>query len=552
MPYRLIKKEGAARRGEFQTVHGTVQTPAFQNVATAAAIKGGLSAHDLKEIRAQVMLCNTYHLHLRPGDQVVADMGGLHKFTRWDGPILTDSGGFQVFSLAKLRHITEEGVTFNSHLDGHRIFMGPEQSMQIQANLGSTIAMAFDECVENPAEYDYAKNSCARTARWLLRCKAEMARLKHEGKAVNPDQLLFGINQGCTYKDLRVEHMKQIAEYDLDGYAIGGLAVGEPAEVMYDVISAVEPYAPADKIRYLMGVGTPGNIIEGVYRGVDLFDCVMPSRNARHGHLFTWNGIINIKNLKYERDEQPIDPQCDCPVCRNYSRAYIRHLQKADEMLGMRLAVMHNLYFYNHLMERIREALDNGTFPDKGTGNHAANAVFANQHAAGFGTDFIQLFYRDDRLVGGNLEHAVCGGVYDQCAGFHMFLTIVFDDFGAGVRLVAQYLIPGAGGKLIQNFFRESIRESWQWLRAEQTGNLPVTDGGIFPGAGFPQAGIAADRGIQLCATGYTVQIKHAKAGQLVPLEIGVSGNSAQSVGTGIAKSRGIRLGTNAKAVKND
>ena len=351
MPYRLIKKEGAARRGEFQTVHGTVQTPAFQNVATAAAIKGGLSAHDLKEIRAQVMLCNTYHLHLRPGDQVVADMGGLHKFTRWDGPILTDSGGFQVFSLAKLRHITEEGVTFNSHLDGHRIFMGPEQSMQIQANLGSTIAMAFDECVENPAEYDYAKNSCARTARWLLRCKAEMARLKHEGKAVNPDQLLFGINQGCTYKDLRVEHMKQIAEYDLDGYAIGGLAVGEPAEVMYDVISAVEPYAPADKIRYLMGVGTP-----------DLFDCVMPSRNARHGHLFTWNGIINIKNLKYERDEQPIDPQCDCPVCRNYSRAYIRHLQKADEMLGMRLAVMHNLYFYNHLMERIREALDNGTF----------------------------------------------------------------------------------------------------------------------------------------------------------------------------------------------
>ena len=305
MPYRLIKKEGAARRGEFQTVHGTVQTPAFQNVATAAAIKGGLSAHDLKEIRAQVMLCNTYHLHLRPGDQVVADMGGLHKFTRWDGPILTDSGGFQVFSLAKLRHITEEGVTFNSHLDGHRIFMGPEQSMQIQANLGSTIAMAFDECVENPAEYDYAKNSCARTARWLLRCKAEMARLKHEGKAVNPDQLLFGINQGCTYKDLRVEHMKQIAEYDLDGYAIGGLAVGEPAEVMYDVISAVEPYAPADKIRYLMGVGTPGNIIEGVYRGVDLFDCVMPSRNARHGHLFTWNGIINIKNLKYERGEQP-------------------------------------------------------------------------------------------------------------------------------------------------------------------------------------------------------------------------------------------------------
>ena len=362
MPYRLLKQEGAARRGEFVTVHGTVQTPAFQNVATAAAIKGGLSALDLKDIRAQVMLCNTYHLHLRPGDNVVADMGGLHKFTRWDGPILTDSGGFQVFSLAKLRQITEEGVTFNSHLDGHRIFMGPEQSMQIQANLGSTIAMAFDECVENPATYDYAKNSCARTARWLLRCKEEMSRLKREGKAVNPDQLLFGINQGCTFADLRVEHMKQIAEYDLDGYAIGGLAVGEPAEVMYEIISAVEPHAPKDKIRYLMGVGTPGNIIEAVYRGVDLFDCVMPSRNARHGHLFTWDGIINIKNLKYERDEQPIDSHCDCPVCRNFSRAYIRHLQKADEMLGMRLAVMHNLYFYNRLMERIREALDNGTF----------------------------------------------------------------------------------------------------------------------------------------------------------------------------------------------
>ena len=334
MPYRLLKQQGHARRGVFETVHGTVQTPAFMNVATAGAIKGGLSAFDLKDIRAQVMLCNTYHLHLRPGDQVVSDMGGLHKFTRWDGPILTDS-------LAKLRNITEEGVTFHSHLDGHKIFMGPEQSMQIQANLGSTIAMAFDECVENPAEYDYAKNSCARTARWLLRCKAEMARLKHEGKAVNPDQLLFGINQGCTYLDLRVEHMKQIAEYDLDGYALGGLAVGEPAEIMYEVISAVEEHAPKDKIRYLMGVGTPGNIIEAVYRGVDLFDCVMPSRNARHGHLFTWDGIINIKNLKYERDENPIDPHCDCPVCRNFSRAYIRHLQKADEMLGMRLAVMH-------------------------------------------------------------------------------------------------------------------------------------------------------------------------------------------------------------------
>ena len=362
MPYKLLKKEGNARLGEFTTVHGKVMTPAFQNVATCGAIKGGLSAHDLKEIRAQVMLCNTYHMHLRPGDEVVRDMGGLHKFTGWQGPILTDSGGFQVFSLAKLRKITEEGVTFNSHLDGHKMFIGPEQSMQIQANLGSTIAMAFDECVENPAAWEYSKASCERTVRWLVRCKQELQRLKNEGKAVNPDQLLFGINQGCTFPDLRIEHMKQIAELDLDGYAIGGLAVGEPAEVMYEIISAVEPFAPADKIRYLMGVGTPGNIIEAVYRGVDLFDCVMPSRNARHGHLFTWNGIINIKNAKYERDESPIDPQCDCPVCRNYSCAYIRHLQKADELLGMRLAVMHNLYFYNHLMERIREELQNGTF----------------------------------------------------------------------------------------------------------------------------------------------------------------------------------------------
>ena len=362
MPYKLLKKDGNARLGEFTTVHGKVMTPAFQNVATCGAIKGGLSAHDLKEIRAQVMLCNTYHMYLRPGDEVVRDMGGLHKFTGWQGPILTDSGGFQVFSLAKLRKITEEGVTFNSHLDGHKMFIGPEQSMQIQANLGSTIAMAFDECVENPAAWEYSKASCERTVRWLVRCKQELQRLKNEGKAVNPDQLLFGINQGCTFPDLRIEHMKQIAELDLDGYAIGGLAVGEPAEVMYEIISAVEPFAPTDKIRYLMGVGTPGNIIEAVYRGVDLFDCVMPSRNARHGHLFTWDGIINIKNAKYERDESPIDPQCDCPVCRNYSRAYIRHLQKADELLGMRLAVMHNLYFYNHLMERIREELQNGTF----------------------------------------------------------------------------------------------------------------------------------------------------------------------------------------------
>ena len=362
MKYKILAKDGRAKRADVETVHGTIHTPVFMNVGTVAAIKGAVSTDDLRGIGTQVELSNTYHLHVRPGDDVIRQMGGLHKFMRWDGPILTDSGGFQVFSLAKLRHITEEGVTFNSHLDGHRIFMGPEQSMQIQANLGSTIAMAFDECVENPATYEYAKNSCARTARWLLRCKDEMNRLKHEEKAVNPDQLLFGINQGCTFADLRVEHMKQIAEYDLDGYAIGGLAVGEPAEVMYDIISAVEPFAPKNKIRYLMGVGTPGNIIEGVYRGVDLFDCVMPSRNARHGHLFTWDGIINIKNLKYERDESPIDPHCDCPVCRNFSRAYIRHLQKADELLGMRLAVMHNLYFYNHLMERIREALDNGTF----------------------------------------------------------------------------------------------------------------------------------------------------------------------------------------------
>ena len=342
--YKILKMEGRAKRAHMETVHGNIETPVFMNVGTAAAIKGAVSTEDLQQIGTQVELSNTYHLHVRPGDEVVKKMGGLHKFMVWDKPILTDSGGFQVFSLASLRKIKEEGVHFRSHLDGSKMFIGPETSMAIQEALGSDIAMAFDECVENPATYEYAKNSCARTARWLLRCKAEMARLKHEGKAVNPDQLLFGINQGCTFADLRVEHMKQIAEYDLDGYAIGGLAVGEPAEVMYDVISAVEPYAPADKIRYLMGVGTPGNIIEGVYRGVDL------------------NGIINIKNLKYERDEQPIDPQCDCPVCRNYSRAYIRHLQKADEMLGMRLAVMHNLYFYNHLMERIREALDNGTF----------------------------------------------------------------------------------------------------------------------------------------------------------------------------------------------
>ena len=364
MPYRLIKKEGAARRGEFQTVHGTVQTPAFQNVATAAAIKGGLSAHDLKEIRAQVMLCNTYHLHLRPGDQVVADMGGLRKFTRWDGPILTDSGGFQVFSLAGLRKIKEEGVTFASHLDGHRIFMGPEESMRIQSNLGSDIAMAFDECVENPAKYPYAKASCERTARWLARCKEALAKYNAEPDAVNPGQQLWGINQGATFDDLRIWHMKEIAKLDLPGYAIGGLAVGESTEEMYRIIEAVEPYMPTDRPRYLMGVGTPSNIIESVARGVDFFDCVMPARNARHGRLFTWSGAVNMKNAKYERDERPIDPECDCPVCRRFSRSYIHHLFKAEEMLAMRLSVMHNLYFYNKLTERIRAALDDGCFAD--------------------------------------------------------------------------------------------------------------------------------------------------------------------------------------------
>lgn len=360
--YKLIKTEGHARRGEFKTVHGTVQTPAFMNVATVAAIKGGLSAFDLKNIGCQVMLCNTYHLHLRPGDEVVRDMGGLHKFTRWDGPILTDSGGFQVFSLASLRKIKEEGVTFNSHIDGRRIFMGPEESMRIQANLGTTIAMAFDECIKNPAEHDYAKDSCARTVRWLKRCKTELTRLKHEGLAVNPDEMLFGINQGCCFDDLRIDHMKEIAELELDGYSIGGLAVGEPAEEMYRVISVVEEHMPKDKIRYLMGVGTPGNILESIRRGVDLFDCVMPARNARHGHLNTWNGVINIRNAKYERDDSPIDPECDCEVCRNFSRSYLRHLFKADETLALRLGVMHNLYFYNKLLEKCRHTLDEGTF----------------------------------------------------------------------------------------------------------------------------------------------------------------------------------------------
>ena len=360
--YQLKRQEGAARRGEFTTVHGTVQTPAFMNVATAAAIKGGVSAYDLEALKCQVMLCNTYHLHLGPGDGVGRRMGGLRGFTGWKGPILTDSGGFQVFSLASLRHIEEKGVTFASHIDGRRIFMGPEESMQIQSHLGSTIAMAFDECIENPSPRDYVQKSVARTTRWLERCQHEMARLNAQEDTVNRHQLLFGINQGGTYEDIRTQHMKEIAAMGLDGYAIGGLAVGETAEEMYRIIEAVEPFAPKDKIRYLMGVGTPVNILEAVYRGVDLFDCVMPSRNARHGHLFTWQGIINIQNAKYMTDDSPVDSRCGCPLCQKHSRAYLRHLMRAGEMLGMRLAVMHNLWFYNTLMEEIRRALDEGRF----------------------------------------------------------------------------------------------------------------------------------------------------------------------------------------------
>lgn len=360
--YKLKKLEGNARRGELETPHGTVQTPVFMNVGTAAAIKGALSAADLKTIGCQVELSNTYHLHLRPGDELVRDMGGLHKFMTWDGPILTDSGGFQIFSLASLRKISEEGVKFNSHIDGRHIFMGPEESMRIQANLGSDIAMAFDECIKIPSPREYVEKSCDRTYRWLVRCKAALSEYNSREDAVNPGQMLFGINQGATFEDVRIEHMKKIAELDLPGYAIGGLAVGETHQEMYDTIQAVEEYMPKDKPRYLMGVGTPGNIIEGVARGVDFFDCVMPARNGRHGHLFTWNGIINIKNEKYLRDEQPIDSECDCPVCKRYSRAYVRHLFKANEMLAMRFAVMHNLYFYNKLMEKIRMSLDNDNF----------------------------------------------------------------------------------------------------------------------------------------------------------------------------------------------
>ena len=358
----IQKTDGRARLGTFETPHGVIQTPAFMNVATCGAIKGAVSAFDLKELKCQVQLCNTYHLHVRPGDELVRELGGLHRFTGWDGPILTDSGGFQVFSLAKLRRIKEEGVHFASHVDGRKLFIGPEESMRIQSHLGSTIAMAFDECVENPAAYTYAKDSCARTTRWLRRCRNEMQHLNSLPDTLNPHQMLFGINQGCTYEDLRVAHMQEIAAMDLDGYAIGGLAVGEPAADMYRIIEAVEPHMPADKPRYLMGVGTPENILEGVFRGVDLFDCVMPARNARHGHVFTWSGHRNMLNQKYERDMAPLDEECDCPTCRRHSRAYIRHLFKADEMLAMRLCVMHNLYFYNTLMERIRDSLQQGKF----------------------------------------------------------------------------------------------------------------------------------------------------------------------------------------------
>ena len=362
--FEVIKQEGRARRGVFTCPHGTAQTPVFMNVGTQWAIKGAVDAFDLKELGCQIELSNTYHLHLRPGDGVVRDMGGLHKFMRWDGPMLTDSGGFQVFSLSGLRKIKEEGVTFASHIDGRRIFMGPEESMQIQSNLGSDVAMAFDECIENPSPREYVERSCARTTRWLERCVAEHKRLNALPGCVNPEQMLFGINQGGTYPDIRVRHMQDIAKLDCDGYAIGGLAVGEPTQTMYDIIDAVEPHMPKEKPRYLMGVGTPSNIIEGVARGVDFFDCVMPARNARHGKLFTWKGFLNIKNERFKLDTRPLDDECGCPMCKNFSRAYLRHLFVSGEMLAMRLAVMHNLYFYNQLMARIRQALDEGRFEE--------------------------------------------------------------------------------------------------------------------------------------------------------------------------------------------
>lgn len=360
--FEIKAKDGRARRGVLHTVHGDIQTPVFMNVGTCGAIKGGVTTQELVDLKCQVELSNTYHLHIRPGDKLIHDMGGLRKFMNWEGPVLTDSGGFQVFSLSSLRKITEEGVLFASHVDGKRIFMGPEESMQIQSNLASTIAMAFDECIENPAPYDYVKQSCERTVRWLVRCKAEMERLNSLPETINKNQLLFGINQGGTYEDLRIEHMKKIAELDLPGYAIGGLAVGEETEEMYRIINAVEPYMPENKPRYLMGVGTPCNILEAVHYGVDFFDCVMPSRNARHGNLFTWNGKINLLNEKYMKDARPFDENCSCPACRHYSRAYVRHLIKAKEAVGMKLAVAHNLYFYNDLTAKIREALDSGYF----------------------------------------------------------------------------------------------------------------------------------------------------------------------------------------------
>ena len=360
--YRVLKRDGMAKRAELSTVHGTVQTPLFMNVGTAAAIKGAVATTDLREIGTQVELSNTYHLHVRPGDEIVKKMGGLHKFMNWDRPILTDSGGFQVFSLASLRKIKEEGVYFQSHIDGRKIFMGPEQSMQIQSNLASTIAMAFDECPSSVADRTYVQNSVDRTTRWLIRCKAEMQRLNSLEDTINPHQMLFGINQGAVYDDIRIEHAKRISELDLDGYAVGGLAVGETHEEMYRILDSVVPYLPADKPTYLMGVGTPVNILEAVDRGVDFFDCVYPSRNGRHGHVYTNDGKLNLFNAKYELDELPIEEGCGCPACKNYSRGDIRHLLKAKEMLGMRLCVLHNLYFYNHLMEEIRDAIDQGNY----------------------------------------------------------------------------------------------------------------------------------------------------------------------------------------------
>ena len=360
--FEIINQDNHARRGRFSTVHGIIETPVFMNVGTTGAIRGGLSSLDLLSLNCQVELCNTYHLHIRPGDDIVREMGGLHKFINWSKPILTDSGGFQVFSLTNLRRIKEEGVYFQSHIDGKKIFMGPEESIQIQSNLGSDIAMAFDECVANPATYDYVKKSHERTIRWLERCKAELERLNKLENTLNKNQILFGINQGGTFEDLRIENMKRTAEIDLPGYAIGGLAVGETTDIMYNIIETVEPFMPEDKPRYLMGVGTPTNIIEAVYRGIDFFDCVMPTRNARHGNLFTWKGYVNLLNQKFKKDENPVDIDCGCHTCENFSRGYIRHLLKVNEILGMRLSVIHNLYFYNELMQKIREAIEANEF----------------------------------------------------------------------------------------------------------------------------------------------------------------------------------------------